>query len=62
MEEGKEDGQTVVKSDVYPGVTDWCDINTAMAVSLSVENAENGSLHILNTYAHGNYVVFARTY
>ena len=37
-------------------------MNTAMAVSLSVENAENGSLHILNTYAHGNYVVFACTY
>ena len=28
-------------------------------VSLSVEDAQNGSLHILYAHAHGNYVVLA---
>ena len=55
------DGLTVVKLDIYQRVFNWMILSTAIAVSLSVENAENGGLHILNTYAHRNYIVLACT-
>jgi len=58
----REVGPTAAKGDMYTWFTNGSYGKVLLKSNLSVENAENRGLYILNTHAHRDDIVLTCTY